>query len=237
MLGGGPFARAVAHHAPMTRSVRLFFGHTLVVVLAVSSTGCMGSMRFSSPAPRGHGRIGLVPELAAGHAYDRSIGPQPGGSVEYRRGLSDALDVGGRVFLVGAAVDARHVLTRADTVETSFGLGGRVGASTFTSDPWVGYEIAVEPALRLGVNVSQASQLAFALVPALVYSRNQVAGAADIVKKGVSFAPELVVAFDVGLSDAVHIVPLVGATSFVGSDSFHFTDDTARLRAALGFYF
>jgi hypothetical protein len=62
-------------------------------------------------------------------------------------------------------------------------------------------------------------------------------GNESLDRSGLSLAPSLTVALDIGLGDGFHIVPEIGAQTFIGSDSFNYSDDTVRLRAALGFYF
>lgn len=113
----------------------------------------MGGMRWSSPAPSGHGRIGIVPELRATHTYDRDAHVDPGLGVEYRRGLSETWDLGGRVHTFGAGVDARKLVSRARAAETSVGIGAHFGSppERWSAPTSGGYEVALEPAFRVGV--------------------------------------------------------------------------------------
>ena len=181
-----------------------------------------------------------MPEFRTTVAGDRPRRDRPDLSVEYRRGVSPTWDVGGRLYGAGVSVDARHLAVRGDAVEATVGVGARGGLPTDVSDygSLASYEIALEPAARVGINVSRKSQLAVGVTTGLVYVSDSVGSSSGkLVKRGVSFVPELTFAFDIGISDGFHVVPQIGAASFVGSDSFVISDDTIRLRAALGFYF
>lgn len=197
----------------------------------------MGGMRWSSPAPAGKGRIGLVPEVRASHTYDRPLVWQPDFAVEYRRGLNERWDLGGRANLLGIGVDGRYLAFTSEDVDVSLGIGARGGLPSEIRDAHFGapYEIAAEPALRVGVHLSRRSQVGIGITPAIVFGNN--VGDSGLVRRGFSFVPEATLAVDIGFSDRFHLVPQVGAATFVGSDSFVLTDDTVRLRAALGFYF
>jgi|GEM_PF-4748630 len=209
-------------------------------VLTLAGTGCtsLGGMRWSSPAPVGHGRVGVGGELDVLHDEVREHAPTPNAFVEYRRGVADGWDVGGRLTVASIAIDTRRAVVRSDAVEASLGAGGRFGLPADRP----GYDLQVEDALegalepdaRIGIAIGRRSQLAFALRPAVVYARTAVA---DHEKRGLSLRPRLVMAFDIGVTDGFHVVPELSAETFVGADSFYVRDDTLRLRAGLGIYF
>lgn len=226
-MGGVPLFPAL--RSPMIRS------QSTIVVIAfalVASTGCaMGGMRWSSPATRGHGRVAIVPEMR----HDTEGGTIPDLSVEYRRGMTDTFDLGGRVFALGGALDGRYLLRRSEDAEVSLGAGFSASSPrVYLPSAHAGYELAFDPQVRVGVNISRKSQLAVGIIPSLVYVREDLE---PLHKNGIMFVPTATLAFDLGFSDSFHVVPEVSASSFVGSDSFRATDDTVRLRAALGFYF
>ncbi len=200
----------------------------------------MGGMRWSGPATAGHGRIGIVPEI--GSQWSNDIKELDGSinqssSVEYRRGFEAcSCDVGAKLRFLGGEIGTRWSLAKSDAAEGSVGLAVRGGTLFYTMDTTTGFDSAVDPSFRMGVNVSKKSQLAFGVTPSLVYAHESQANGA-VTRNGISVAPSLTVAMDVGVSNGFHVVPEVGAQTFIGSDSFHYTDNTIRLRAAVGFYF
>lgn len=211
-------------------------------VLAVVLTGCsMSGMRWSSPAPQGHGRVGIVPEFRTAQTNDRPARDRPDLRIEYRRGVSPTWDFGGHANLAGLGLDARGLIAKSDAVDASAGLGVRGGLPTHATDTSVlsSYEFAIEPALRVGANIGPKSQLALGIVPSLVFVNDVVYAASGekVAKPDFVFVPEMTLAIDIGVSDSFHIAPQIGAASFIGVDSFTLTDDSIRLRAALGFYF
>lgn len=206
-------------------------------LLVFACAGCMGGMRWSGPAPRGHGRIGIGSDYAFGQTPDRDYPERGDLFVEYRRGLTDRWDLGGRAHVLGGSLDARHLLTRARYVETGIGVGVRAGAIPENAE-LRGAEYAFEPAFRLGLDVSPRVQIGVGVVPGLGYRRDTREGAVmTFTKRGFVFTPELALALDLGVSDGFHIVPMVAANTYVGVDSFEITDDTVRVRTGVGFYF
>lgn len=200
-------------------------------ILALAACRPLGPTRWSAPASRGSGRTVL--QLEASHSTSRAFVPYPNLTAEYRRGVADRVDVGGRLSVLGAALDTRYALLRGDQIDSSLGLGAR--ASLLRPD-WHdrGQDMALEPRFRVGANLSPRVQLGFETLLAVGYARERV-GLLD--RNSVYLAPTLALALDVQATRNLHLVTELGVTGFVNRASFDYPSDRLRTQASFGFWF
>lgn len=214
----------------------------VVMLLACGAVGCrsMGNSKWASTVTPGHGKttLGLDYERAAPSTRNYEV---PNFHVEYRVPLTSSWDLGFRFRGLDAAAGVRRQLVRNEDVELSAGTNASIGVPLGSIATGAGgYAAALEAPLRVGINVSSKSQLAFGAAPKLRFTREiresrslLATSTTRFEKSGPSYSCDFVVAFDVGLSNKVHLVPYVSAEVFYGSSSFVWVTDTVLLRGGI----
>ena len=217
---------------------------TAGTVLTFMNACTPSTASWASPVPRGEGRFGVTAGakgITDGTLPADIVGISPTLQLDYRRGLSKNVDLGGDAGPTSVAIGARFALAKTAPVELSIGthVRARFGKPLNwfpAADP---YAIALEPEARIGLNASTVGQLGFFVKPALVYMRDASFQAATVAgtKSGVSLWPEAGLAFDWRLGKQLHLVTTLSLTTFIGSDSFYLSDDTLRINGSAGLFF
>jgi hypothetical protein len=156
----------------------------LAILGALLLGGCasFSTMSTARTMPRDQTQIWVAPEFV-GMTFDSGTDRQeisvPQFELGFRRGITDGVELGGKLWLLGAAIESKFQLVRSESE------GSGIDVALAPSIGWIGLNsgdssfnvVTLYLNLPVGLNVPGGSQLV--LTPKAIYQRYMATGGGD----------------------------------------------------------